>query len=262
MKNVRKIARNPILGSTVLFSFMFMSCSGDTYLQEDQQSVSVNVKNTTLSGKDIFKDIFFFQGPFTDSYPALKEHKAKINAFGTSESVAVWTEINSFADEVMAYIDQRDPKYFSNFKTVITSGDNYAITDAIVEATALMEAAAFSSEKYGSYMHTVNDIMTDPVLSEEIMSLDLSTEGGRARLAEIMEASSGQETSLIPCIPGGFFCVVSIVAGVVSYVAAGYTAIAVAQVLWKVKYWPKDSKGNTTLETQQFVNDLSLFYQA
>lgn len=70
MKKIRRIAGNPILGSAVLFSLLFAGCSGDNYINRDNSEMAVSSfttasKSYDLTGPQIFKDLFFLQGPFS-----------------------------------------------------------------------------------------------------------------------------------------------------------------------------------------------------
>src|SRR5690606_37348367 len=117
MKTIRSFSKNPLTIVVLLLSFLNLSCNQDDFV-ETYVDNSVSDK---YSGEEIFKGIFFFQGDIPKNIDAFND--ILINLNNRKDAKAINDELNSLANEVAHYIQNKDANYFETLKKTIESGD-------------------------------------------------------------------------------------------------------------------------------------------
>ena len=260
MKTIRKHASK--IAYLLALSILFISCSKDSITSEINESLttSLNSKNRNIDGITIFKGIFFFQGDFAKNINALKYKNEQIESLKDGQKIK--KVLNDFSEEVVNFIIKFDPKYFNNFKSIMQSGNNFEIQKSLINSSKLIELAGMSSKIYGSYFKLAEKISTDTVLKEKLSKIDVNTTKGQEDIKKLLNLNKDNKANkVMACTPGAVFCVYYIAALAVSYAAALYTAIAVANVLVYAGAWVYGLSDNSSeIETEGLVADISVYF--
>jgi SdpC family antimicrobial peptide len=127
MKNIRKIASNPMFIITLTISFLFASCSSDT--NNENIELSKSISNSKISGEDLFKSIFFSDGALTGKVTSLNS-SFDINSLNKSELA----KYRASEKEAIDYLKGIDSNYFNKFQSNIYLKDPETISNTIKKA--------------------------------------------------------------------------------------------------------------------------------
>ena len=230
MKFIRKQSKGIalILG----LSFLFVSCSQN----EDNSNLKTNA--VKYSGEDILKGLFFFKNEITDGVPQLAQLKSKIQKTENFSEVSEY--INDFSDISISFINLHYPNFFNDLQTKVYSGNLYAISAVLDQASKYIEQAGLSSDKYRSAFLMGEKINSDENLKKQISELDLSTSEGMEKLKVIIDGISTTN------INGKNTCITSVFAAALAVAYVGVVAVSIAvgaySVYFKVAYWGPEEK--------------------
>jgi SdpC family antimicrobial peptide len=123
MKTIRKISTHPATLGFICLTVMLFSCTGEVNQSKE------------LSGRDIFRSVYFIDGPAIDLMEPLIGLQLK-DLVDEEHLQAVRSKIDSFLDQMQ--LDQ--PQIFSDFKKDMTSGDHIVIGQSLNRYAEVMRA--------------------------------------------------------------------------------------------------------------------------
>jgi SdpC family antimicrobial peptide len=89
-----------------------------------------------LSGQDIFRGVFFGEGPAGRALPEIWGGKSATDRAATPERAA---EIRQMEDGIVARLQQSDPAIFSELESAVRSGDHFQVERALLGAGAVLK---------------------------------------------------------------------------------------------------------------------------
>nr|WP_299067878.1 hypothetical protein [uncultured Allomuricauda sp.] len=155
------------------FILLFNSCSG----YEEQPEISI-LEET--SEEDIYKSLFFMNGPLVDQIPSLQSKKVLFEGFYMDDlSLA---EMSRAENLMLEKIKDINPNYLENLKTALLTDSPYQIKDAIIEGSNLLLR---SVHEMGFSKILEDEELNNILLSEniDITSYDLSKDEEISRLS-------------------------------------------------------------------------------
>lgn len=130
---------------------------------DSRSPVEVVAANPALSGEQIFRGIFFGQGPAAALLPEVWQGKSVEDRAQTPERAA---QVRTLQNEIVTRIAQKNPAFFNQFGATVRSGDHLAVERALQEAATLLRDELKASAIY-SEIRTSEEI-ADPVVDIEI----------------------------------------------------------------------------------------------
>jgi SdpC family antimicrobial peptide len=100
-----------------------------------------NLHAQTYSGVDIFKGIYFAEGPVAQMMPELRDYNIR-NYTSDAEEIQ---ESLDYQAEVISRIKSDDASYFQNFKAAMTSGNHYQIQTTLNDGYQLLDEVTIAS---------------------------------------------------------------------------------------------------------------------
>ena len=261
MKAIRKISTHPaILGFICLIVILF-NCKGEVNQSKE------------LSGRDLFRSIYFIDGPAVNLMEPLVGLQLK-DLVGEEHLQAVRSKIDSFLDQMQ--LDQ--PHVFDDFKRDMTSGDHVLISQSLNRYAEVMRANVdklLTSDPF--FQATSNDTTNGlarliqshfpeisnqkastedikSVLSSEEFQIDIQGYFNDLASKSNLKTGSGQER-VCSIVVGAAVLVVAALAVVVIYVVwilaavHAYTAVAYA--------WYSLPHAQSTMMQDQLVNSIA-----
>jgi SdpC family antimicrobial peptide len=137
MKNIRNFVIKYQVCTIMAISFLFFSCSKEDVfsnkeiLNRDNNLKKVTSSKSAYSDEDVFKGIMFLEGKVANKLGDFKD--LNFRAFITDNNQI--NEILKFQNEVIKNIKSSNPKYFSDFRAKIGSGDYYVVQTTIQNAS-------------------------------------------------------------------------------------------------------------------------------
>lgn len=184
------------------------------------------------TGEEIFRALFFLDGPLTGKMEVLKPGAEQLAA-GMNESNKL--EYRDFMGEIISRVNEIDPNYFSEFKQHMKSDNLYEIELALTNAQSMFEAAGKTSS-YAEHFNLLSEIKDKKVdlNDERFKNLDLSNPEDAEAFAKIFKDDYDIDLEGVDSSVGRGHCiavfVVAVVAGNVVYVVnvAGAWNVAMA----------------------------------
>ena len=142
MTKIKKNIFSKLLSITLSVLFMqgFYSCSS-----EEESPLVNNTDLSTLTGRDVFKGIFFLEGNLPSQVKFLNKKLEVANEIDMPEDVSeAKTQIIS---EIIDGINQVNPTYFSDLKKSLNLKDNYALNKNIKKGADLLYLGLLKSKK-------------------------------------------------------------------------------------------------------------------
>lgn len=202
MKKIRKISSNPLSLAVVMVSFLCLSCNKADDILDSDAPKAITLKNAQLSGKELFKSIFFVDGQATELLPVLTSNVKIYDYLQSEEEIA---EYKAFQEKVILYVDSKHPEFFGDFQQKMYSQDPVAIKETLIKSTELM--LPFLSEAMGG---TGLDYDITESNAEDIAELKLIFDDLQSQVENSTMASGVAVLALA----------VAVVAAVVFYVVA------------------------------------------
>ncbi|ELR72483.1 hypothetical protein C900_01478 [Fulvivirga imtechensis AK7] len=196
----------------VLFSALIVASSCST-----EEEVSPEPE---YSGEEIFRGLFFWQGPLAGKMEVLKPGAEQLATNMTKDQ---WAEYAQFSDEIVRQVNVIDPGYLAEFKRSMQSENLYEIELALQNAQSMFEAAGKRSS-YAEHFELLTEIKDKnvDVNSEKFRNLDLTNAKDAEAFAKIFKEDYGIELPGTNTVSGRGHClavfVVAVVAGNVVYV--------------------------------------------
>ena len=255
IQNIRTILQKYHIGSLIAISFLFFSCSKDAMIEKQSSDTNSLIKMRTpnYSEIEIFKGIFFAEGPVADLIPELSEFK--ISNF-ISDSILL-QEISDLHDDVLILFEVNNPGYMEIFRDVVLSSNHIEIENSLLEAADLLNNTLSeyyhdaynensSSTEYFDAQQEFEDALTNSSINQE-NSDELST------FTKIYLETNNYNTASKACA----FKVVAVVAA--AAVALAVVVWSVAAIVEGVVFWTSNYsfiEGNTLLK-DQLINSIS-----
>lgn len=228
MKQIRKIARNPLVIFPLVGCFAFVSCKKEVIPNGGSNGNSniVIKSNSNYSGENFYDGIFLRKGELVNQIASFDGMSTIENLDLTSAELA---EINAGIDLIKAEVQNLNPTYFDNLKTAIYSNDHISIEEQLKIGSSLTITAIENIEQF----NFVNELRTNTELQQAIVDRigtddlnNLYNNPTREEVAEIQSLIAGMVE--YEDIIDNAQC---IVLGVVLLVAVGVVAAAAAAVV-------------------------------
>src|SRR5690606_9568739 len=160
METIRKITKNKFFATIMSFVLLFTSS-----YQVNAINIEINV-NAGLSGEEMFREIFFFQGniPIEDLPTAIQEEVNSLKNFTKSEQ----EKRDEALDNVVNIIKQTNPDYFDNLKNAVQSKNHYEVKKEIAVGGTLIINALDLGEAYDQIVQYSQDKRFDLSNNEDI----------------------------------------------------------------------------------------------
>jgi SdpC family antimicrobial peptide len=85
--------------------------------------------SASFSGEELFRGIIFMDGPVSDQIPELKEKTEIKKIFAKDQSQEA--QVRKMEDLIIMAVNKYDPRYFKEFRSVMTSGDPVRINEQL-----------------------------------------------------------------------------------------------------------------------------------
>ena len=132
MKNIRKIAKNPLFCSFLIgLIYLSTGCTKEQILNSKTDSSEIK-----YSGEELYKGIFFAKGEVAEVVPAIKNSISYFQVQQLTEKTAKAMDNNMI--NVMEEIDRKNPTFFDEFKKSIATKDHLIIEESLKDATELL----------------------------------------------------------------------------------------------------------------------------
>lgn len=110
----------------------------------------------SLSGQDIFRAVYFYEGPAVALIPSIDlEFFNKIYETFTPEDIR---EYNDFKTEIVTTIDKLSGDFFEFFEQEMTSGDHFRIVKAMDRSMFEYQKALLSIDKYAEVIEKIDPV--------------------------------------------------------------------------------------------------------
>lgn len=148
MKTIREIAQHPFFLLFLSISVLNISC-----VRSEVEEQTASVQET--SGEDLFRSIFFADGPVTGQLTSLDDNRQQLER----HSEAQHANFRKFQDNVISYLKDQDSNYFVNFKSAIQSKNPVIISTTIREGSEDLFA-------YGSMLADAEGVDLEQLVQE------------------------------------------------------------------------------------------------
>uniref|UniRef100_F4C9S7 Uncharacterized protein n=1 Tax=Sphingobacterium sp. (strain 21) TaxID=743722 RepID=F4C9S7_SPHS2 len=125
MKKIRDLSKKIYVVVPLMMVFLLFSCSKSTNLKSPSEQ---------LSGDDIFQAFYFGQGKATTVLP---RHIGNVN-LSASLSEDEKKAVALLKDDILKYINEKDPNFFAAFKSDIQSGDITRVKSALANSNKML----------------------------------------------------------------------------------------------------------------------------
>lgn len=112
------------------------SLSDDPVISKEETSNTIIEKNTTYSGKEIFKGIFFLDGIIGSEIYGFEQEYLQENLI--ERQIKAYKELNTF---IVEYLSLKYPSFFDEFEKAIRSNNHIIIKNQLKRSSELMEEA-------------------------------------------------------------------------------------------------------------------------
>jgi len=244
------------IGSLMAISFLFFSCSKDSVIgNQSSNSNAISIMSSTAyTANQIFKGIFFADGPVADLIPELSEFKI---SYFISDPEQI-QGISDLHDEVLVLFETNNPGYLETFKTVMLSGNHVQIESSLLEAAGLLNSTLNEFYNAGN---NENDNSTDYSAAQQefkdaLQNSTINQQDSRELATFTKNYLDAKSYASTPKT-----CAVKVVAVVAA------AAVALAVVVWSVAaviegYWIFTSKhsftNGTTLLKDKLINSIAV----
>ena len=262
------------LGLAILLLSFFAGCQKNDSNFNTSEESRLDIVND-LSGQDIFRAVYFYEGPAVELIPSIDlEFFHKIyDTFNTEEI----KEYEDFKSEIVKTIDEASADFFEFFEKEMTSGDHFRIVKAMDRSMFEYQKALLSIDEYAKIVENI-----DPVDLRYENFLDENGNFDRMALQNRIEEELGEDFFLnLPNVSNKGACIILGIVVVVYVGAAIAVVVGVAAAIvaagaagtWLAFY--HSAAGGTFHQTHQgdidqlaakddqllidtFVNDISI----
>lgn len=124
MDKIKSISLKYHIPTFIGIMFLFFSCTKDELISNEQGTNS-------FTDEEVFKGVMFLEGPVANKMSDFKD--LNFRSFVTDKSEI--EEIINFQNEIIKRVKSSDPRYLSDFRKKIGSGDYYLIRSTLSEAS-------------------------------------------------------------------------------------------------------------------------------
>jgi SdpC family antimicrobial peptide len=135
MKNIRKQARK--ISLVFGLSILFVSCSQNEDFNSKQQEATIQQLDNNYSGIDLFKGIFFSEGPIATKLSNNQKFE-KLKGQFTNEQKIAFVKLQN---DLISEISKNYPTYFSEFEKSIESGNQIKIRSELEKSKVILKNA-------------------------------------------------------------------------------------------------------------------------
>lgn len=156
MKKIKnsKLAKFISITLSIIIIQGFYSCQEDTKLI-DLDGNEINLKSQTLTGKEIFKGIYFLSGELPEIISSLDVESFEQYFSQLSDSEMV--EYIEFQEHIVNTIETNNSTFFDDFFNKMTSGNHFQIQEALDQSKFEYQMALFSIPEFAEVAERLED---------------------------------------------------------------------------------------------------------
>lgn len=226
-----------------------------SYLQKSQS----DIKN--LTGEEIFRGIYFFEGTVPDMIPSMEAESAKAFIKSLDEDIKV--NLEDFKQELITKIQANNNTFFDDFKRDITSGSHFKVKEALDKSMFEYEKVIMS---YSEIDDVVEEFENSNIEYEDFIdgNGEFDTELYKNTLEDLYGDYDGGNVSEL------FFCAAIVaavvviiyygaaIAGAVGVVGGIYLWVAAGQYLAFAQHYSEIISSNRNqLKVEVFIDEIS-----
>lgn len=212
-----------------------------------------------LTGEEIFKGIYFFEGVVPDLIPSMEAKTAK--AFIENLDEDIKDNLEDFKEELITKIYQNNNSFFDDFKKDITSGNQFKVKEALDKSMFEYEKVIMS---YSEINNLVQEFEDSNIQYEDFIDSngEFNTTLYKQTLADLF-GDSNNNTEYLFCAAIVAAVVVIIyygaaIAGAVAVVGGIYLWVAAGQyVAFAQHYTQIFSREQNDLMVEVFIDEIS-----
>lgn len=214
-----------------------------------------------LTGEEIFRGIYFFEGDVPDMIPSMDSASTK--AFIENLDQDIKDNLADFKQELVTKIQANNSTFFNDFKRDITSGNHFKIKEALDKSMFEYEKVIMS---YSEINDVVDEFENSNIQYEDFIDSngEFDTELYKSTLADLFGDYNGGNTSEL------FFCAAIVAAvvviiyygaaifGAVGVVGGIYLWVAAGQYLAFAQHYSEIYSSNKNqLKVEVFIDEIS-----
>lgn len=213
-----------ILGLAILLLSLFAACEKNESNFKTNEESRLEIVNA-LSGQDIFRAVYFYEGPAVELIPSIDlEFFNKIYDTFNAEEIK---EYEDFKSEIIETIDTLSADFFDFFEKEMTSGDHFRIVKAMDRSMFEYHKAILSIDEYAKIVENI-----DPVDLRYENFLDEEGNFDRMALQDRIEEELGEDFFLnLPNVSNKGACIILGIVVVVYVGAAVAVVVGVAAAI-------------------------------
>lgn len=226
-----------------------------SYLYRNQSDVN------KLTGEDIFRGIYFFEGSIPEMIPSMESESAKTFIENLDDDIK--QNLEDFKQELITKIKANNSTFFDDFKRDITSGDHFKVKEALDKSMFEYEKVIMS---YSEIDDVVSEFENSNIEYEDFIDSngEFDTELYKNTLADLFGDYNGGNVSEL------FFCAAIVaavvviiyygaaIAGAVGVVGGIYLWVAAGQYIAFAQHYTEIISSNRNqLKVEVFIDEIS-----
>jgi len=129
--NILNNLRKPNFAIFLASLILFVSC------EQYDDTINDNLKTKQITGKELFKGIFFAEGESSHRLSNFEDFK-KLKSQMTSEQKTVFSK---FQNDLITQIDKSNPEYFTNLENAVYTGNRVIIRNELKNSKNIIKEA-------------------------------------------------------------------------------------------------------------------------
>lgn len=143
----------------------------------------------SLTGEEIFKGIYFFEGNLANNIDLFKDMKTQWDETENNVSEDDKVKFNDFVNQKIEDIKIADPNFFSYFETNMKSGNPLLVKEAMFNGGNILTYVFYQDAEYIDLLNSIRDT------AETINADDVINEDGTINLIKLQEVIRNMEGS-------------------------------------------------------------------
>lgn len=139
------------------FLIIISGCNKEDLKSTDQKYTLKSATNTSYTGEDMFKGIFFFEGDLAYKIDFLKNFKQSWESNISSIDYTEKVKFQNFTDKTVSEIKKVDPYFFEYFEYNMKSGNPLMVKEALYRGGDLLTYVFYDDPTYSQLITATID---------------------------------------------------------------------------------------------------------